>query len=82
MKNEKMIIEEIVKVNRNMVIGIHESLDKIDSDYGRRIAAIESKIFSIEKLLDSLGNELREQYYSIGRRLDILEVQIINRDEQ
>ncbi|WP_176520471.1 hypothetical protein [Bacillus cereus] len=77
MADEKMIVGEIIKVNRNFVSGIHERFDKIDSEIGRRIAVIEINTDSLVKILDVLGKELREQYYSLGRRIDLLEMQMI-----
>jgi hypothetical protein len=77
MIDEKIIINEIVKNNRQMILGVHECFDKIDSHYGRRIAVIEGQTDLIVKMLDSLGKELREQYHSIGRRNDLLELQVI-----
>ncbi|MDC2863489.1 hypothetical protein [Bacillus sp. BP-3] len=77
MVDEKVILEKIIRINRNTVSGIHEHFDKIDSEIGRRIAVIEINTDSLVKTLDTLGKELREQYYSLGRRIDLLEMQVI-----
>ncbi|WP_240514639.1 hypothetical protein [Bacillus cereus] len=77
MVDEKVILEKIIRINRNTVSGIHGRFDKIDSEVGRRIAMIEINTDSIVKTLDTLGKELREQYYSLGRRMDLLEMQVI-----
>ncbi|WP_257142994.1 hypothetical protein [Bacillus pseudomycoides] len=77
MVDEKVILEKIIRINRNTVSGIHERFDKIDSEIGRRIAVIEINTDSLVKTLDTLGKELREQYYSLGRRIDLLEMQMI-----
>lgn len=77
MVDEKVILEKIIRINRNTVSGIHERFDKIDSEIGRRIAVIEINTDSLVKTLDTLGKELREQYYSLGRRIDLLEMQVI-----
>lgn len=77
MENEKEIIEEIVKHNRNILLSIHEQYDKIDSNFGRRLAVIEGQCDSIKKELDTLGKEIREQYYSLGRRMELLELQVL-----
>ncbi|MBS4188625.1 hypothetical protein KHA94_00110 [Bacillus sp. FJAT-49705] len=82
MSNDKFIVNEIVKINRQMVIGIHEQYAKIDSVFGRRIAAIEGKVDAIEKNLEVLGKELREQYYSFGRKLDLIELQLVKQNKQ
>ncbi|WP_242479952.1 hypothetical protein [Bacillus cereus group sp. N21] len=77
MVDEKVILEKIIRINRNTASGIHERFDKIDSEIGRRVAVIEINTDSIVKILDTLGKELREQYYSLGRRIDLLEMQVI-----
>ncbi|WP_180234955.1 hypothetical protein [Bacillus cereus] len=77
MVDEKVILEKIIRINRNTVSGIHERFNKIDSEIGRRIAVIEINTDSLVKTLDTLGKELREQYYSLGRRIDLLEMQMI-----
>ncbi|EJQ34600.1 hypothetical protein [Bacillus cereus] len=77
MLNEKEIVEEIVKRNRNILLSIHEQYDKIDSNYGRRLAIMGGQCDSIKKELDTLGKELREQYYSLGRRMELLELQVL-----
>lgn len=82
MADEKVIIEKIIRINRNTVSGIHERFDKIDSEIGRRIAVIEINTDSLVKTLDTLGKELREQYYSLGRRIDLLELQIIKHQNE
>ncbi|WHY87567.1 hypothetical protein QNH39_06985 [Neobacillus novalis] len=82
MSTDKFIVNEIVKVNRQMVLGIHEQYDKIDSVFGRRIAVIEGKVDAIEKELGVLGKELREQYYSLGRKLDLIELQLVKQNNK
>jgi hypothetical protein len=77
MEDEKFIINEIVKLNRQMIIGVQESFDKIDFQYGRRIGLIEIHTDRIMKILEILRNELREQYHSLARRIDLLEFQTI-----
>ncbi|WP_252196102.1 hypothetical protein [Bacillus mycoides] len=77
MADEKVILEKIIRINRNTVSGIHERFNKIDSEIGRRISIIEINTDSLVKTLDTLGKELREQYYSLGRRIDLLEMQVI-----
>ncbi|ATI51050.1 hypothetical protein CPZ32_12120 [Bacillus cereus] len=77
MVNEKEIVEEIVKHNRNTLLSIYEQYDKIDSVFGKRLAIIEGQCNSIKKELDTLGKELREQYYSLGRRMELLELQVL-----
>ena len=77
MVDEKVILEKIIRINRNTVSGIHERFNKIDSEIGRRVAVIEINTDSLVKTLDTLGKELREQYYSLGRRIDLLEMQMI-----
>lgn len=77
MVDEKVILEKIIIINRNTVSGIHERFNKIDSEIGRRVAVIEINTDSLVKTLDTLGKELREQYYSLGRRIDLLEMQMI-----
>ncbi|OSX90267.1 hypothetical protein S3E15_01831 [Bacillus mycoides] len=77
MVDEKVILEKIIRINRNTVSGIHERFNKIDFEIGRRVAVIEINTDSLVKTLDTLGKELREQYYSLGRRIDLLEMQVI-----
>ncbi|WP_257209458.1 hypothetical protein [Bacillus toyonensis] len=77
MVDEKVILEKIIRINRNTVSGIHERFNKIDSEIGRRVAVIEINTDSLVKTLDTLGKELREQYYSLGRRIDLLEMQVV-----
>ncbi|MFI8708471.1 hypothetical protein ACIGHG_15650 [Bacillus sp. NPDC077411] len=77
MVDEKVILEKIIRINRNTVSGIHERFNKIDSEIGRSVAVIEINTDSLVKTLDTLGKELREQYYSLGRRIDLLEMQVI-----
>ncbi|MHA4067891.1 hypothetical protein ACX16W_22900 [Bacillus cereus] len=55
MVDEKVILEKIIRINRNTVSGIHERFDKIDSEVGRRIAMIEINTDLIVKTLDTLG---------------------------
>lgn len=80
MENEKEVIHEITKLNRKMMVGVHERFEKIDSVYGRRLAVIEARIDYIEKAIDTLGKELREQYYSLGRRIELLELQLVHKN--
>ncbi|WP_191566226.1 hypothetical protein [Metabacillus idriensis] len=82
MSDEKFIVNEIVKCNRMMVIGLREQYDKIDSNYGRRIAVIEGRLDAMEKNLDVLGKELREQYFSLGRKLDLIELQLVRQNNE
>ncbi|PFL14036.1 hypothetical protein COJ07_28545 [Bacillus cereus] len=77
MVNEKDIVEEIVKRNREMLLNIYEQYDKIDSVFGRRLAVVEVQCDAIKKELDTLGKEIREQYYSLGRRMELLELQVL-----
>ena len=82
MVDKKVILEKIIRMNRNTVSGIHERFNKIDSEIGRRVAVIEINTDSIVKTLDTLGKELREQYYSLGRRIDLLELQTIKHQNE
>lgn len=82
MNDEKFIVNEIVKSNRKMVIGLHEQYDKIESNYGKRLAVIEGKVAAMEKNLDVLGKELREQYFSLGRKLDLIELQLVRQNNE
>ncbi|OAK13793.1 hypothetical protein [Bacillus wiedmannii] len=82
MVNEKEIVEEIVKRNRNTLLSIHEQYEKIDSVFGKRLAIIEGQCSSIKKELDTLGKELREQYYSLGRRMELLELQVLKNNNK
>ncbi|ETT73187.1 MULTISPECIES: hypothetical protein [Bacillus] len=77
MENEKEIVEEIVKRNRKLLLKIYEQYDKIDSDFGMRLAVIEVQCGGISKELNTLGKEIREQYYSLGRRMELLELQVL-----
>ncbi|MCU5397571.1 hypothetical protein [Bacillus toyonensis] len=82
MVNEKEIVEEIVKRNRNTLLSIYEQYEKIDSVFGKRLAIIEGQSDSIKKELDTLGKELREQYYSLGRRMELLELQVLKNNNK
>lgn len=82
MVNEKEIVEEIVKRNRNTLLSIYEQYDKIDSVFCKRLAIIEGQCSSIKKELDTLGKELREQYYSLGRRMELLELQVLKNNNK
>lgn len=72
---------KIINFIQKSLISIHERFDFFDSVIGRRTTITEIKVDKLEKDMNVLGKEIREQYYSIGRRIDLLQEQL-NRIEK
>lgn len=72
---------KIINFIQKLLISIHERFDFFDSIIGRRTTITEIKVDKLEKDMNVLGKEIREQYYSIGRRIDLLQEQL-NRIEK
>ena len=80
MKDEEVMAVKMLDLIRKMNLNLNEQLLRIDQQMNRRVTVIEVQMDSIERKLNLLDKDLREQYFSIGRRLDLLHLQLFKND--
>lgn len=80
MKNEEVTAVKMLDLIRKMNLNLNEQLLRIDQQMNRRVTVMEVQMDSIERKLNLLDKDLREQYFSIGRRLDLLHLQLFKND--
>src|SRR4051794_39020257 len=76
MKNEEVTAVKMLDLIGKMNLNLNEQLLRIDQQMNRRVTVMEVQMDSIERKLNLLDKDLREQYFSLGRRLDLLQLQL------
>lgn len=79
-KNEQDRIGKTVEALKKMNLNEYDKLLEIEQTGNRRLMSMEVKIDSLEKIYNSLGKDLREQYFSLGSRIDILNLLLVKHE--
>lgn len=77
MKDEEVTAVKMLDLIRKMNLNLNEQLLRIDQQMNRRVTVIEVQMNSIERKLNLLDKDLREQYFPYRKKIRLVTLTVV-----
>lgn len=76
-KDEEVTAVKMLDLIRKMNLNLNEQLLRIDQQMNRRVTVIEVQMNSIERKLNLLDKDLREQYFPYRKKIRLVTLTVV-----